>query len=55
MGSQYNISIRGINSFDDTIEGPEYILVFDTPSCWDLPNANISICRKFNDFIKLKI
>lgn len=43
IGSNYNISVRGINA---NTEGNVAYLAFDTPDCWEFENANISICRE---------
>lgn len=46
LGSHYHLAIRGINSKDETIEGPASAITFATPSCWDMHDFNTSLCRE---------
>lgn len=50
IGSAYVVKVKGINS---TLEGIETELNFITPDCWEFPDANISVCRKFVAYCSL--
>lgn len=46
FGSQYNLTIRGVNTNDEKIEGPESAISFATPTCWEIHDFNTSLCRE---------
>lgn len=46
LGSHYYVSIRGINTYNEMIEGPESHITFETPTCWKMHHFNMSLCRE---------
>lgn len=46
LDSEYHLAIQGINTNNESIEGLKTSITFTTPTCFDMQNFSVSLCRK---------